>query len=186
VVRLLDGPRQLGSRTVLDLEYAGDESPGARLRAQGRLSYHEPERFSADLFTALDRLAGKAVRHRDIKPDNFGVSRRADLPWQLLLYDFSLTDVPDRDVAAGTGAAAAGRTHLPVTRLAVDRGTPTLRTCLRRGARLCDRGDLNPGTWDRRRRPRPGHPAQRPPLGRLIPAAARPYRPPAGYGCGPI
>jgi serine/threonine protein kinase len=102
VVRLLDGPRQLGSRTVLDLEYAGDESLGARLRAQGRLSYHELERFSADLFTALDQLAGKGVRHRDIKPDNFGVSRRADRSWQLLLYDFSLADVPDRDVAAGT------------------------------------------------------------------------------------
>lgn len=102
VVRWLDGPRPIGDRTVLDLEYAGDESLGARLRAQGRLTYHELERFSADLFTALDQLAGKGVRHRDIKPDNFGVSRRADRSWQLLLYDFSLADVPDRDITAGT------------------------------------------------------------------------------------
>jgi serine/threonine protein kinase len=102
IVRLLDGPRPLGGQTVLDLEYAGAESLGMRLRAQGRLSYHELERFSADLFTALDQLAGKGVRHRDLKPDNFGVSQRADRSWQLLLYDFSLADVPDRDVTAGT------------------------------------------------------------------------------------
>jgi serine/threonine protein kinase len=102
IVRLIGGPRELGRHTVLDLEYAGEESLGSRLRAQGRLSYHDLERFGADLFTALDQLAAKGIRHRDLKPDNFGVSRRADRSRQLLLFDFSLADVPDRDVTAGT------------------------------------------------------------------------------------
>ncbi|MGH8921674.1 MAG: protein kinase domain-containing protein, partial [Actinomycetes bacterium] len=90
VVRLWGGPRQLGGRTVLELEYAGERSLGARLRAEGRLTYHELARFGADLFTALDQLAAKGVRHRDLKPDNFGVFQRADRSWQLMLFDFSL------------------------------------------------------------------------------------------------
>ncbi|GDY33794.1 BREX system serine/threonine kinase PglW [Gandjariella thermophila] len=102
VVKLLGGPRQLAGRTAIDLEYAGDRSLGARLRAEGRLTYHELERFGGDLFTALDQLAGKGVRHRDIKPDNFGVFQRADRSWQLMLFDFSLADISERDVKAGT------------------------------------------------------------------------------------
>ncbi|MEV8326042.1 BREX system serine/threonine kinase PglW [Kitasatospora sp. NPDC056731] len=102
VVRLLDGPRKIHNRTVLDLEYAGERSLGARLRGDGRLTYHELERFSSDLFTALDQLAGKGVWHRDLKPDNFGVLQRADRSWQLVLFDFSLAEAPERDVKAGT------------------------------------------------------------------------------------
>ncbi|MGH4021330.1 MAG: BREX system serine/threonine kinase PglW [Pseudonocardiaceae bacterium] len=114
VVQLLGGPRELGGRTVLDLEYAGGASPrypggeslGARLRAEGRLSYHELERFGGDLFTALDQLAAKGVRHRDLKPDNFGLYRREDRSWQLMLFDFSLAGISERDITAGT------RSHL--------------------------------------------------------------------------
>ncbi|GAA3850584.1 BREX system serine/threonine kinase PglW [Saccharothrix violaceirubra] len=102
VVRLLDGPRTLGGRTVLDLEFAGDRSLGALLRAEGRVVYHELERFGNDLFTALDQLAAKGVRHRDLKPDNFGVFERADGTRQLVLFDFSLHGVSERDVKAGT------------------------------------------------------------------------------------
>jgi hypothetical protein len=107
VVQLLDGPRELGGRTVLDLEYAGGEDPsagtlGALLRADGKLSYNDLERFGRDLFTALDQLAGRGVRHRDLKPDNFGVYRRVDRTRQLMLFDFSLADASERDVHAGT------------------------------------------------------------------------------------
>lgn len=97
-----DGLREIGGRTVLELEYAGEQSLGARLRAKGRLTYHELERFADDLFHALDQLAAQDVRHRDIKPDNFGIQRRKDRTWQLKLFDFSLTDASDRDVKAGT------------------------------------------------------------------------------------
>ncbi|AXB42697.1 BREX system serine/threonine kinase PglW [Amycolatopsis albispora] len=107
IVRLLDGPRELAGRTVLDLEFAGGEDAtgptlGALLRAEGKLTYHQLERYGKDLFTALDHLAGKGVRHRDLKPDNFGVYRRADRSTQLMLFDFSLADASDRDVQAGT------------------------------------------------------------------------------------
>lgn len=102
VVRLWGGPRELCGRTVLDLEYAGSRSLGARLRADGKLTYHELARFGGDLFTSLDQLAAKGVRHRDLKPDNFGVFQRADRSWQLMLFDFSLAGVSERDITAGT------------------------------------------------------------------------------------
>lgn len=107
IVKLLDGPRELAGRTMLDLEFAGGEdlsgsTLGALLRAKGKLTYHQLERYGNDLFTALDHLAGKGVRHRDLKPDNFGVYRRADRSTQLMLFDFSLADASDRDVTAGT------------------------------------------------------------------------------------
>lgn len=102
VVQLLGGPRELGGRTVLDLEYAGERSLGAWLRAEGKLSYHDLERFGGDLFTALDQLAGKGVQHRDLKPDNFGVFKRADRSRQLMLFDFSLAGISERDIKAGT------------------------------------------------------------------------------------
>lgn len=102
VVKRLAGPHMLSGHTVLDLEYAGEQSLGARLRAKGQLSYHDLERFGGNLFTALDQLAGKGIRHRDIKPDNFGVLTRKDRSRQLMLFDFSLADASDRDIKAGT------------------------------------------------------------------------------------
>lgn len=97
-----EGLREIGGRTVLELEYAGEQSLGARLRDEGPLSYHDLERFGEDLFQALDQLAANGVRHRDVKPDNFGIQRRRDRTRQLKLFDFSLTDASDRDVRAGT------------------------------------------------------------------------------------
>ncbi|MBB4774687.1 BREX system serine/threonine kinase PglW [Actinomadura livida] len=102
IVRLLGGPRQLAGRTVLDLEFAGDRTLAAVLHDDGKLTYHQLERFGRDLFRALDQLVAKGVRHRDLKPENFGVLRRADRTWELKLLDFSLTDVSDRDPTAGT------------------------------------------------------------------------------------
>ncbi|WP_433890502.1 BREX system serine/threonine kinase PglW [Streptomyces sp. CA-111067] len=102
IVRLLEGPRTLGRRTVLELEYAGEQSLAQRLRGQGRLGYEALESFGEDLFKALEELTAKGVRHRDIKPDNLGVQRGADGREHLMLFDFSLADVPDRDLKAGT------------------------------------------------------------------------------------
>ncbi|WP_308257641.1 BREX system serine/threonine kinase PglW [Pseudonocardia lacus] len=107
IVQKLDGPRLLGGRTVIDLQFGGGEDPqggtlGALLRAEGRLSYHQLERFGADLFRALDQLAAHGVRHRDLKPDNFVVYQRADRSKQLMLLDFSLAAASERDVTAGT------------------------------------------------------------------------------------
>ncbi|CAG7628035.1 BREX system serine/threonine kinase PglW [Actinacidiphila bryophytorum] len=98
----LRGTLEIGGRPLLVLEYAGEQTLGARLRSKGKLSYHELERYGSDLFTALDQLAAKGVRHRDIKPDNLGLYRREDRIWQLKLFDFSLAEVSDQDVSAGT------------------------------------------------------------------------------------
>ncbi|WP_234364933.1 BREX system serine/threonine kinase PglW [Streptomyces sp. RTd22] len=102
VVQLKGGPREVAERPLLELEYAGERTLGARLRGEGKLSYHELERYGSDLFTALDQLAAKGVRHRDLKPDNLGLYRRSDRTWQLMLFDFSLADASDRDIKAGT------------------------------------------------------------------------------------
>ncbi|MGA5036061.1 BREX system serine/threonine kinase PglW [Streptomyces capoamus] len=111
IVKLLAEPRELAGHTVLDIEYAGgfrgedDREPvslGSRLRDQGPLGYDQLERFGNDLFQALDTLAARGVRHRDIKPDNLGLFKRSDGSWQLMLFDFSLADAPDHDLHAGT------------------------------------------------------------------------------------
>ncbi|WP_406478460.1 BREX system serine/threonine kinase PglW [Streptomyces sp. NBC_01615] len=111
IVKLLADPRELGGHTVLEIEYAGgfrpsaDRDPvslGTRLRGEGRLGYGQLERFGNDLFDALDSLAARGVRHRDVKPDNLGLFKRSDGSWQLMLFDFSLADAPDQDIHAGT------------------------------------------------------------------------------------
>ncbi|MBT2411756.1 BREX system serine/threonine kinase PglW [Streptomyces sp. ISL-12] len=111
IVKLLAEPRELAGHTVLEIEYAGgyrgedDREPvslGSRLRDQGPLGYDQLERFGNDLFDALDALAARGVRHRDIKPDNLGLFKRSDGSWQLMLFDFSMADAPDQDVSAGT------------------------------------------------------------------------------------
>ncbi|MFJ4771561.1 BREX system serine/threonine kinase PglW [Streptomyces uncialis] len=111
IAKLLAEPRELAGRTVLEIEYAGGfRSPadrdavslGSRLRGQGSLGYDQLERFGNDLFDALDSLAARGVRHRDIKPDNLGLFKRSDGSWQLMLFDFSLADAPDQDIHAGT------------------------------------------------------------------------------------
>ncbi|MGY4982425.1 BREX system serine/threonine kinase PglW [Streptomyces sp. 900105755] len=111
IVKLLAEPRELAGHAVLEIEYAGgyrsedDREPvslGSRLRDQGPLGYDQLERFGNDLFDALDSLAARGVRHRDIKPDNLGLFKRSDGSWQLMLFDFSLADAPDQDLHAGT------------------------------------------------------------------------------------
>jgi serine/threonine protein kinase len=111
IAKLLAEPRELGGHAVLEIEYAGgfrapdDRDPvslGSRLRGEGPLGYDQLERFGNDLFDALDSLAARGVRHRDIKPDNLGLFKRSDGSWQLMLFDFSLADAPDQDIHAGT------------------------------------------------------------------------------------
>lgn len=102
IIRLLADPREIAGHTLLELEFAGESSLGARLRGEGRLTYDQLERYGNDLFIALDQLSAKGIRHRDVKPDNLGLHKRSDGSWQLMLFDFSLADASDRDITAGT------------------------------------------------------------------------------------
>ncbi|UQA97320.1 BREX system serine/threonine kinase PglW [Streptomyces halobius] len=102
IVKLYEGPRTVAGRTALALEYAGPDTLAQRLASHGQLGYEELASFGDDLFTALDDLAARGVRHRDLKPDNLGIKLREDGGQQLMLFDFSLANVSDRDIKAGT------------------------------------------------------------------------------------
>ncbi|MGN9811521.1 BREX system serine/threonine kinase PglW [Micromonospora sp. BQ11] len=95
-------PLQIGNRTVVVLEHAGDRTLARKLRDDGRLTVDELETYSDYLFGALDYLEGEGVYHRDIKPDNIAIRVRPNRTKQLVLFDFSLAGVSVKEVTAGT------------------------------------------------------------------------------------
>jgi hypothetical protein len=79
------------------------KDPGHRIREEARLSLDLLQRFGEELIQAVDYLDQQGVAHRDIKPDNIGMSQagtRGKL--QLVLFDFSLTRSSAENIAAGT------------------------------------------------------------------------------------
>ncbi|GAA2246357.1 protein kinase [Streptomyces ruber] len=123
VIRLVEPePLHIGGRTVLALEYVGDEreettdpaeSGGSRtrgreetvarqLRERGRLPMDQLEAYGDYLFGAVDFLEGEGVWHRDIKPDNIAIRVRPNRTRELVLIDFSLAGYPAKDYEAGT------------------------------------------------------------------------------------
>ncbi|WP_405432256.1 BREX system serine/threonine kinase PglW [Micromonospora sp. NBC_00617] len=95
-------PLQIGNRTVVVLEHAGDRTLARKLRDDGRLTVDELETYSDYLFGALDYLEGEGVYHRDIKPDNIAIRIRPNRTRQLVLFDFSLAGVSVKEINAGT------------------------------------------------------------------------------------
>lgn len=121
VIRLVEPePLTIGGRTVLALEYVGDErgdeeqdgsgkSPRRReetvarqLRERGRLGADQLEAYGDYLFGAVDFLEGEGVWHRDIKPDNIAIRIRPNRTRELVLIDFSLAGYPADVTDAGT------------------------------------------------------------------------------------
>ncbi|WP_371612043.1 BREX system serine/threonine kinase PglW [Streptomyces clavifer] len=124
VIRLVEPePLRIAGRTLLVLEYVGDErddasegagtSGGSRtrgreetvarqLRDRGRLPIDQLEAYGDYLFGAVDFLEGESVWHRDIKPDNIAIRVRPNRTRELVLIDFSLAGYPARDYEAGT------------------------------------------------------------------------------------
>ncbi|GLZ16184.1 protein kinase [Actinomadura sp. NBRC 104425] len=119
VIRLVEPePLTIGGRTVLALEYVGDErvtdeqsGPGTRhrqetvareLRERGRLQIDQLEAYGDYLFGAVDFLEGEGVWHRDIKPDNIAIRIRPNRTRELVLIDFSLAGYPVQETDAGT------------------------------------------------------------------------------------
>jgi len=103
LVRLIEGPLDIGGRQALLLESAGDETLGEVLRGRERLSLDLLERWGSDLLEALVALDRAGVDHRDIKPANLGVREgRSDRAKHLVLFDFSLSRAGASAVTAGT------------------------------------------------------------------------------------
>ncbi|MGW2655791.1 BREX system serine/threonine kinase PglW [Streptomyces sp. NPDC001478] len=123
IIRLVEPtPQRIGGRTVLVMEYVGDEraaeaepaAPGStrnrrreetvarQLREFGRLSVDQLEAYGDYLFGAVDFLEGEGVWHRDIKPDNIAIRIRPNRTRELVLIDFSLAGYPVQETGAGT------------------------------------------------------------------------------------
>jgi serine/threonine protein kinase len=103
LVRLIEGPLDVGGRQALLLESAGDETLAQVLRSRERLSLDLLERWGTDLLEALTDLDRAGVDHRDIKPANLGVREgRSDRAKHLVLFDFSLSRAAVTAVTAGT------------------------------------------------------------------------------------
>jgi serine/threonine protein kinase len=100
LVRLVEGPIEVGRRRALLLESAGDETLGEVLRGRTRLSLDLLERWGGDLLEALVALDRAGVDHRDIKPANLGV--RGGRAKHLVLFDFSLSRAGATALTAGT------------------------------------------------------------------------------------
>jgi serine/threonine protein kinase len=103
LVRMVEGPLDVGGRQALVLESAGDETLAEVLRGRERLSLDLLERWGCDLLEALVALDRAGVDHRDIKPANLGVREgRSDRAKHLVLFDFSLSRAGVTAVTAGT------------------------------------------------------------------------------------
>jgi serine/threonine protein kinase len=103
LVRLVEGPVEVGGRQALVLESAGEETLGDVLRSRERLSLDLLERWGTDLMEALVALDRAGVDHRDVKPANLGVREgRSDRAKHLVLFDFSLSRAGAAAVTAGT------------------------------------------------------------------------------------
>lgn len=93
---------QVQGHTAILMQDAG-ESLAARLRSDGRLHYDMLQRLGSDLLHAVDFLEREGVYHRDLKPDNMGISTtRGDRKKVLVLFDFSLSTTPVSKITVGT------------------------------------------------------------------------------------
>lgn len=92
----------VAGRTALLLKSAGARTLAEQLKAEGRLSLEMLQRFGEELIEAVRHLEAEGVVHRDIKPDNIGISQSRSGKLQLVLFDFSLCRTPAENLSAGT------------------------------------------------------------------------------------
>ena len=103
LVRLVEGPVEIGGRQALILEPPGNDTLAATLHLTPRLSPDLIRRWGTDLLEALVALDRAGVVHRDIKPANLGVRQYSqDQVDHLVLFDFSLTGAGAAAVTVGT------------------------------------------------------------------------------------
>ncbi|MEX2292103.1 MAG: BREX system serine/threonine kinase PglW [Mycobacteriales bacterium] len=104
LVRLLDGPVDVGGRRALVLTSAGESTLAEALQARaGRLSLDRLERWGRELLEAMSALERLGLSHRDVKPANLGLLEgRGDRQAHLVLFDFSLARARADALTAGT------------------------------------------------------------------------------------
>ena len=88
-----------GARTGGADDKGGSYTLADRIREEGRLSLDLLQRFGDQLLGVVQWLEEQGVSHRDLKPDNIGVSGS---PLSLVVFDFSLADTPADNIRAGT------------------------------------------------------------------------------------
>lgn len=101
IVKLQDGPLQLGGREILVLSHAGSQTLADELSSRSRLSLDMLERWGEELLSAVVKLQELGIHHRDIKPANLGIVERRKAK-HLMLFDFSLASASPRALQAGT------------------------------------------------------------------------------------
>ena len=100
---------ELSGHAALFIAMAGTENRTGtytlahRIREEGRLSLDLLQRFGSQLLNVVQWLEENGISHRDLKPDNIGVSASAaDKSLALVVFDFSLADTPAKNIRAGT------------------------------------------------------------------------------------
>lgn len=97
------GKAELFGRTGILLGFAGDETLRDRLRRDGALLLDQLPRWGEDLLRALVYLEETGIPHRDVKPENLGITiGGSDEALHLVLFDFSLSRAPLESIRAGT------------------------------------------------------------------------------------
>ncbi len=89
--------------TCLLIDYATGGTLAQRIRRTGAIQLELLERFGDDLLSAMVHLEDKALMHRDIKPDNIGVTELGS-QLHLVLFDFSLSNAGTDNIKVGTMA----------------------------------------------------------------------------------
>lgn len=104
IVRI-QGQLEVGGHVGLLLDKAGNQTLGDRIRKEGPIQLEHLHRFGDDLLSAVQYLEDQGQFHRDIKPDNIGVTPvgRGD-SLHLVLFDFSLASTSVNQVQVGTRA----------------------------------------------------------------------------------
>ncbi len=94
---------EIDGLVCLLMRRAGDKTLADRLRSEGQLHLDLLERFGEDLIQTVGYLEQEGIPHRDIKPDNIGVSPlgRGD-KLRLMIFDFSLSRTSADNIRAGT------------------------------------------------------------------------------------
>jgi serine/threonine protein kinase len=91
----------VAGRTAVLMEHVNGQTLAHHLRREERLSLDLIRRFGEQLLSAVDHLEEKGVAHRDIKPDNIGITEGKERK-RLILFDFSLTRTSPDNIQAGT------------------------------------------------------------------------------------